>query len=153
VFATGISMGGYMAHHVGCERTDFRAVAPHSGGAHDLSACPSAKTPIIIFHGTGDPTIPDACDDPSAPPISGHPASAAAWAAHNGCATTYTSRAVANGTCITYDGCPAGGQVELCTFSSMGHCWAGGSDGSLYACPGYASATALEWSFFKQYAW
>jgi hypothetical protein len=35
----------------------------------------------------------------------------------------------------------------------MGHCWAGGASGSVYACANYESATALEWAFFKQYAW
>jgi polyhydroxybutyrate depolymerase len=151
VFATGFSMGGYMAHHVGCERTDFRAVAPHSGGTHALDACPSTIKPIIIFHGTSDETVPDACDDPTAPQISGFPASATQWAAHNGCATTYTTQAVENGTCMIYDNCPIGGQVEVCTFASMLHCWAGGT--GTYGCPSYASATQLEWAFFKQYAW
>jgi polyhydroxybutyrate depolymerase len=151
VFATGFSMGGYMAHHIGCERTDFRAVAPHSGGTHDLTACPSARKPIIIFHGTSDETVPDACDDPSVAQISGYPASATQWAAHNGCATTFTTTTVENGSCIIYDGCPAGGQVELCTFTSMLHCWAGGT--GTFGCPAYQSATQLEWAFFKQYAW
>ena len=36
--STGFSMGGYFAHNVGCMMTDIRAVAPHSGGTHDLSA-------------------------------------------------------------------------------------------------------------------
>jgi len=152
VFATGFSMGGYLSHHIGCERSDFRAVAPHSGGVHDLSACPNATKPIIIFHGTSDEVIPDACDDPTATPISGHPPSATEWAKHNGCAATYTSRSVENGTCMTYDNCPVGGQVEVCTFNNMLHCWAGASGGT-FGCPGYESATSLEWAFFKQYAW
>ncbi|HEX4449225.1 MAG TPA: PHB depolymerase family esterase [Kofleriaceae bacterium] len=151
VFATGFSMGGYMAHHVGCERTDFRAVAPHSGGTHDLTACPSVHKPIIIFHGTSDETVPDACDDPSVAQIAGYPASATQWAAHNGCATTFTTTTVENGTCIVYDNCPADGQVELCTFTNMLHCWAGGT--GTFGCPTYQSATQLEWAFFKQYAW
>ena len=153
VFVSGFSMGGYFAHHAGCERPDLAAVAPHSGGTHDLSACPSAKKPIIIFHGTADPVVPEACDDPAGTPIAGHEASATAWAAHNGCAATFTTQTVDNGTCDVYDGCPAGGQVELCTLTNMGHCWAGGGSGSIYACPGYASATDLQWQFFKTYAW
>jgi len=51
---------------------------------------------------------------------------------------------------------PADGQVEVCTFTGMGHCWAGGSttgSGASFGCPTYASATQLEWSFFKKYAW
>lgn len=152
-FLTGFSMGGYFAHHVGCMRPDIRAVAPHSGGTHALDGCTNAKEPIIIFHGTADPLIPDGCDDPAATPVSGVTPSATAWAQHDGCAATSTTIQVANGTCQLYDGCPAGGQVELCTFTNMGHCWAGGTGSSIYACAGYASATQLEWQFWKQYAW
>ena len=28
IFATGFSMGGYFTHHIGCDRTDIRAMAP-----------------------------------------------------------------------------------------------------------------------------
>ena len=153
IYVTGFSMGGYFSHHVGCERSDIRAVAPHSGGTHPLDECPVAKKPIIIFHGTSDPLIPDGCDDPAATPVAGVTPSAAAWAEHNGCAQTATSRTVNNGTCVTYDGCPEGGQVELCTFNGMGHCWAGGLGTNVFACNNYESATELEWAFFKQYAW
>ncbi len=153
VFVTGFSMGGYFSHHVGCMRSDIRAVAPHSGGTHALDGCPVARKPIIMFHGTGDPLIPDGCDDPAGVTPSGFTPAATEWAQHNGCATTTHTVPVTNGHCVIYDGCPADGQVELCTFDSMGHCWAGGVDGSIYACGTYASATQLEWAFFKQYAW
>ncbi len=155
VFVTGFSMGGYFTHHVGCMRPDVRAVAPHSGGTHDLSSCTSVHKPIIIFHGTSDPVVPDGCDDPAATNTpSGFTASATAWAMKNGCATTTMSQTVQGGTCEVYTGCPADGQVELCTFPGMAHCWAGGdltNDAS--SCPNYASATQLEWAFWKQYAW
>ena len=156
VFVTGFSMGGYFSHNAGCMMPGIRAVAPHSGGTHDLSACANAREPIIIFHGDVDPVVPDGCDDPgAAKPIGwSGPASADAWAAHNGCATTTTSTAVTGGTCTYYDACPAGGQVAYCVLKGMGHCWAGGAaDGGIFSCPTYASATQLTWAFFKQYAW
>ena len=154
VFVTGFSMGGYFAHHVGCMRDDIRAVAPASGGTHDLAACTTGHKPIIMFHGLADPLIPAGCDDPASLPVPGVTPAATAWAAKNGCATTATARSVSGGTCYTYDGCPADGQVELCTFTGMGHCWAGGPPSAgVYACPPYADATRLEWEFFKQYAW
>jgi poly(3-hydroxybutyrate) depolymerase len=65
VYVTGFSMGGYFSHHAGCMRGDVRAVAPHSGGTHALDDCPVEHKPIIIFHGTADPVIPDGCDDPA----------------------------------------------------------------------------------------
>jgi polyhydroxybutyrate depolymerase len=162
IFATGFSMGGYLSHHIGCYRDDVRAVAPHSGGTiASLSACPVARRPVIIFHGTQDGTIAPGCDDPNSAPQTGFPASATLWAQHNGCAATYTTVPESGdgggaGQCYVYDGCPADGQVELCTFTGMAHCWAGGStagQGALSACPTYPSATELEWAFFKKYAW
>jgi poly(3-hydroxybutyrate) depolymerase len=116
---------------------------------------------MIIFHGTSDSVIADGCDDPAGAPQSGFPASATLWAAKNGCQSTYSvmptdGDAGGDGQCYLYDGCPADGQVELCTFTGMDHCWAGGDpngQGGSNACPTYASATALEWQFFKTYAW
>jgi polyhydroxybutyrate depolymerase len=152
VFVTGFSMGGYFSHHAGCMRPDIRAVAPHSGGTHALDDCTSGHKPIIMFHGTSDPVVPDGCDDPDGSPVDGVTPAATAWAAKNGCGTTRTTVAVKNGSCAYYDGCPADGQVAICTFNNMGHCWAGGSL-SFYACPDYESATNLEWDFFKKHAW
>ena len=59
---------------------------------------------------------------------------------------------VDGGSCAYYDNCPDDGQVAICTFTAMGHCWAGGKQG-LYGCAAYESATALEWQFFKTHAW
>jgi polyhydroxybutyrate depolymerase len=160
VFASGFSMGGYFSHHVGCDRTDVKGVAPHSGGTlATLSSCKTGHVPIIIFHGAADPLIADGCDDPNAMAQSGFPPSATLWAQKNGCASTYSTTPEngtggGNGQCYLYDGCPSDGQVELCTFTGMGHCYAGGSaSAGMFSCPTYASATELQWSFFKKYAW
>jgi polyhydroxybutyrate depolymerase len=153
LYATGFSMGGYFSHHIGCMRSDFRAVAPASGGTHDLENCTNDRRPIIIFHGSADPLVPAGCNDPGALPVIATEPAADAWATKNGCSLTTTPRAVTGGTCFHYEGCPADGQVELCTFDNMGHCWAGGNaSAGIYSCPEKASATQLEWDFFKQYA-
>jgi polyhydroxybutyrate depolymerase len=156
VFTVGFSMGGYFTHHVGCYRSDIHGIAPHSGGTlADLSVCTTGNMPTIIFHGTSDPVIEDACDNPTVTPLPKFPASANLWAAKNGCQSTYTTIAEngtsgSDGQCYIYDGCPADGQVEVCTFNGMGHCWAGGTASG---CTDYASATQLQWDFFKTYAW
>jgi polyhydroxybutyrate depolymerase len=160
-FATGFSMGGYFTHHIACDRTDIKAAAPHSGGTlASLSTCKTGHVPIIIFHGTADPLIVPGCDDPNSPAQTGFPPSATLWAQKNGCKATYTTMPTngsggGDGQCYLYDGCPADGQVELCTFTGMEHAWAGAQ-----ICPScigsgatYASATQLEWAFFKKYAW
>ncbi|HEX4340004.1 MAG TPA: alpha/beta hydrolase-fold protein [Polyangiaceae bacterium] len=162
VFATGFSMGGYFTHHIACDRPDFKAAAPHSGATMaDLSTCKTTHVPIIIFHGTADPLINNACDDPTATPQTGFPASATLWAKKNGCMDTYKTIAepgtmsADTGQCYLYDGCPADGQVEACTFTNMPHAWAGAAQcpGCIGTGAGYASATQLEWDFFKKYAW
>lgn len=154
IFVSGFSMGGYFSHHAGCMRSDVRAIAPHSGGTHDLAGCTNERMPVIIFHGASDPVIPAGCNDPNATAVPDVPPAARAWAEHNGCATTTTTIDVTGGTCIKYDGCPDGGQVQMCSFPGMGHCWAGGAASQgIYSCPAYAQATQLEWEFFKQYAW
>jgi polyhydroxybutyrate depolymerase len=155
VFVTGFSMGGFFAHQVACMRPDIRAVAPHSSGTHDLSSCITGHKPIIIFHGDSDPIIPDGCDVPGATNTpAGFTPSATAWAARNGCAATFTTTTVEDGQCEYYDGCPADGQVAVCVLHGMGHCWAGGAaDGGIFSCPAFASATQLQWAFYKMYAW
>ncbi|HEX3596992.1 MAG TPA: PHB depolymerase family esterase [Polyangiaceae bacterium] len=162
VFATGFSMGGYFTHHIACDRPDFKGVGPHSGGTMaDLSTCKTTHEPIIIFHGTSDPLISDACDDPVATNQPGFPASATLWAKKNGCQDTYKTTMEPgttmgdDGQCYLYDGCPADGQVEVCTFTGMPHAWAGAvmCPGCIGSGAGYASATQLEWDFFKKYAW
>jgi len=160
-FATGFSMGGYFTHHVACDRADIKAAAPHSGGTiASLSGCSTGHMPIIIFHGTSDSLITSGCDDPHGTAQSGFPPSATLWAQKNGCQSTYstiteTGSGGKNGQCYLYDGCPSDGQVELCTFTGLNHAWAGSTTCTdcIGTGAGYTSATTLEWSFFKQYAW
>jgi polyhydroxybutyrate depolymerase len=160
VYATGFSMGAYFAHHIACYRSEIRAVAPHSGGTiADLSSCTTSHVPILMLQGTADPSAAAGCQDLNSAPEPGFPPAATLWAARNGCSPSYTvvpadSDAGGNGQCYVYNGCPTGGQVELCTFTDMGHCWAGGDPNApSYSCPTYASATLLQWNFFKKYAW
>lgn len=156
VYATGFSMGGYFSHHIACDRPDFRAAAPHSGATYaDLSTCKTTLMPIIIFHGQADSLIAAGCDDPTAAVQLGFPPSATLWAKKNGCKETYTAMPETLGQCFLYDGCPAGGQVEMCTFPTLGHAWAGAPvcASCIGSGIGFQSATQLEWDFFKKYAW
>jgi poly(3-hydroxybutyrate) depolymerase len=161
VYSTGFSMGGYMTHHIACDRTDIRAAAPHSGGTlAELSTCKTGHVPIIIFHGTADPLIAANCDDPKLTPDPSFVASATLWAKKNGCQTTFTTIDTngtngGKGSCYLYDGCPPDGQVEMCSFQDLPHAWAGAPvcPSCIGEGPSYASATQLQWDFFKKYAW
>jgi poly(3-hydroxybutyrate) depolymerase len=157
VFMAGFSMGAFFSHHVGCMRPDLaRAIAPHSGGTHDFSNCVPGHRPAIIMHGNIDGIIPVGCDEPGALIPTGSTPSATLWIQKNGCSADSDDIPVLNGICHVYRNCPADGQVELCVFDAMDHCWAGGSTAghdAIFACPDYESATQLQWQFFKKYAW
>ena len=161
IFTTGFSMGAYFSFHLACGKAGFRAAAPHSGGTvADLTSCVTTRMPMIIFHGASDSVIAPGCDDPSSTAQAGFPASATLWATKNGCNETVSAIETdgaggGTGKCYLYDGCPSDGQVELCMFDGMDHCWAGGDvqGAAGNACPTYADATALEWGFFRKYAW
>jgi polyhydroxybutyrate depolymerase len=141
VFVTGFSMGGYFTNETGCLRSNVAAIGPHSGGSHDLTACPVLRKPVILFHGMSDGLIPVACGTEARE----------RWVARNGCSAEVDSVAVMGGHCEYSKGCPADGQVALCLFDGMDHGWAGGQ-GS-YGFPEYESASELGWAFFKKYAW
>lgn len=141
VFVTGFSMGGYFTNETGCLRSNIAAIGPHSGGSHDLSACPVAHKPVILFHGLSDGLIPAACGMEARD----------RWAAHNGCSSQVESVTVTGGHCEYSTGCPKDAQVALCLFDGMDHGWAGGQ-GS-YGFPEYESASELGWAFFKKHAW
>jgi polyhydroxybutyrate depolymerase len=144
IFVTGFSMGGYFANQVGCMRPDLaRAVAAHSGGTHDFSTCVPGHKPVIIFHGTADPVIAEMCGTQARD----------YWVAKNGCSTDFMDAGVEGGDCEYSAGCPADGQVALCLFNGLGHAWAGGAPNMAFSDPNFASATELQWSFYKTYAW
>lgn len=141
IFVTGFSMGGYFTNETGCLRSNVAAIAPHSGGSHDLSACPVVHKPVILFHGTKDGLIPEACGLEARD----------RWARHNGCGSAVETVNVTGGHCEYSTGCPKDGQVALCLFDGMDHGWAGGQ--GAYGFPEYEPASELSWAFFKKYAW
>jgi polyhydroxybutyrate depolymerase len=142
IFVTGFSMGGYFTNETGCLRSEIAAIGPHSGGSHDLSACPVAHKPVILFHGMSDTLIPVTCGTEARD----------RWVEHNGCGSEVESVPVTGGHCEYSKGCPTGGQVALCLFDGMPHGWAGGQE-STYGFPEYESAAELGWAFFEKYAW
>jgi polyhydroxybutyrate depolymerase len=140
VFMSGFSMGGYGTNNLMCERPDlFRAGAAASGG-RTPAPC-QGPAPIMLFHGTSDGTIAYDCGVQAR----------AAWALNNGCSTEVDKVQVKGGTCEWSRGCPANGQVVLCSFQGMGHGWAGSVDPFALGGPQFESATALMWGFFKKY--
>ena len=152
VFVTGFSMGGYFSNETACLRSDIAAVGPHSGGTHDLSACPGDKKPIIIFHVRGDSLIGYECGAEAAE----------RWVRQNGCSALLPEvRPVQGGACEYYRGCPPDAQVAFCSFDIpldgggtllAGHGWSGGAPNP-FSVTGTTSASELGWEFFKEFAW
>lgn len=158
VFMTGFSMGGYFTNETGCLRPDIRAIGPHSGGVHDLAACPSQHKPVMIMHFQEDALIPIKCGQIARD----------RWVAKNGCQMASPDvTTMKGGTCEYYKGCPPDGQVAFCSFTVpatepamtyKGHAWSGGSKvgaagGGQFAISDTESATELSWNFFKMYGW
>jgi poly(3-hydroxybutyrate) depolymerase len=156
IFMTGFSMGGYFSNETGCLRPEIRAIAPHSGGTHDLGACVTRRKPAIIHHYTDDSLIAYDCGVETRN----------RWVARNGCSMSAPDTVmVKGGRCEYYRGCPADGQVAFCTYDLPfegggelvpGHAWSGGlqnvPSGGSFAIPATASATELTWEFWKKYA-
>lgn len=157
VFMTGFSMGGYFSNELGCTRSDLAAIAPHSGGSHDLAGCKGSRKPALVLHFEGDTIVPYRCGTQTRD----------RWVRRNGCqASDPDVTTVEGGRCEYSKGCAEGGQVALCSFTDSsgtsvlypGHAWSGGSKegsagGGQYAIPSTESATRLSWEFFKKFAW
>ena len=180
VYATGLSTGGYLSYRLACEAADiFAAVAPSAGAVgtnelagkyiepgsitnvalnmmSDLTKCePSRAISVLDLHGTQDPLIPFALQDPSL----------AVFAMRNGCAgqsmPALSPASAGDTTCTSYSGCPDGLEVTGCSVKGGGHCWFGSADcgtgaGDLgKAFVGEGSDTlvnnAAVWEFFKRH--
>lgn len=151
IFATGFSNGGFLSYRLACELADrVAAVAPVASVLGITSCAPKRPVPVMHFHGTSDPLVPWGGD-----PSLGYPSvldTHAGWAKRNGCGST-TKEIYRKGDthCDTYDGCPAGVAVTLCTVDGGGHTWPGGfaalgpGNGKMTT---DISATDAMWDFF-----
>jgi polyhydroxybutyrate depolymerase len=144
IFTTGFSMGGFFANNIGCRRPEMvRAIAPHSGGAEIDYQCPVPR-PVMIIHGTADPIISYQCGLDAR----------AKWVKANGCSTEVDTVQVKGGVCERNRNCPAGAQVEMCSFQGMSHGWAGSDAteyGGIYGGGSeYEDAARLAWRFFQE---
>ncbi|GMV19666.1 MAG: hypothetical protein KJ015_03170 [Myxococcales bacterium] len=152
VYATGMSNGGYLSHRLGCELANrFAAIAPVAGvlGIPAGDCKPSRPMPVVHFHGTADSLV--AYDGGSLGSSASVPDTFAGWASRNGCSGS-PKESFKNGAahCETYEGCPAGVEVTLCTIDGMGHCWPGQS-----ICPFGQSSTDVSandrmWELFQK---
>jgi polyhydroxybutyrate depolymerase len=129
IYASGFSMGGGMAHYLGCEAADlFAAVAP---GAFDLLAentcAPARPITMISFRSMSDTIVPYAGGVKQNAPngfVGEHTFLGAVptferWAEIDGCTDQPVDE---GGGCQTHKQCAEGVEVTLCTVPG-GHTW------------------------------
>jgi polyhydroxybutyrate depolymerase len=94
---------------------------------------PGTDRPIIEFHGTADPIVPYEGGAVNAQGFTGMAtpdvkATAAKWAAHNGCVGSGALRVAPDVVRTTWKRCAADGDVVLYTIAGGGHTWPGPID-------------------------
>ena len=153
VYATGMSAGGVMAHRLACEAAHvFAAIGPVAGTLSlPADQChPSRPVPVLHFHGTADSAAPYAGGL-----LPGAVATAAGWAARDGCTDAAPLESFRNGDthCDTWSACPGGASVTLCTIDGGGHCWPGGHPPCAFGTMTQSvSANSAMWSLFEKSA-
>ena len=152
VYATGMSNGGFLSHRLACElSTRIAAVAPVAGVLGIPTCNPTRPMSVFQFHGTLDSLVAYGGN-----PSMGFPSVAqtlSGWAGRSGCSLTprETSKK-GEVTCVTYDGCKSGAEVNLCTVTSGGHTWPGGAPvPSLGHTTTDIVATDAMWDFFMKH--
>ncbi len=154
VYVAGLSMGGIMAHRLGCKLSNrIAAIASMTGtiSTDDLTNCtPTFHMPVIHWHGTADGTVP--YDSGQLPTLELVPATMHYWLSKNNC-TPIDSVIIAipdnvnDGYTIDrieYSNCPGTVKVELWRINNGPHTW--------YYQPANDADGAKEfWRFFRQF--
>jgi polyhydroxybutyrate depolymerase len=135
IYLVGVSNGGFMAHRMACDHADTIAAIVSFAGATflDSTRCtPSQAVSVLEIHGTADEIIPFDGGEL----IDGHPFPSAAttvadWATYNRCGPDRAPTGIrldlgsalpGDETSVSrFDGCPAGGTVELWTVEGGTH--------------------------------
>lgn len=149
VYATGMSMGGFMSYRLACELADRIAAIASVSGLQAFYPCnPDRPVPVMQFHGTADPIVP----------YSGVPATISHWVNHNLCPLTPITTDLPdidtndNSTVtVSYYGlCEESTEVILYTINNGGHTWPGATI-IIGVTNQDIKASNEIWIFFKKY--
>lgn len=124
VYATGMSMGGFMSYRLACELENRITAIASVTGLLVFSPCePSRPVPVLQMHGTADGVVPYA----------GVPFTIDHWTTHNNCPpdsvvtdlpdTDTTDQTTV--TLTTFSPCDDSSKVLLYTINGGGHTWPG----------------------------
>jgi polyhydroxybutyrate depolymerase len=149
VYATGMSMGGFMSYRLACELSNRIAAIASVTGLQAFYPCnPDRPVPILQFHGTADPVVPYA----------GVPATISHWVNHNLCPldpiTTDLPDIDTNDnstvTVFYYGLCEESTEVILYTINNGEHTWPGATI-IIGVTNQDIKASNEIWNFFKKY--
>jgi polyhydroxybutyrate depolymerase len=123
IYASGISQGAGMAHHVGCLAADiFAAVAPVSSDLRTDPCMPARPISELSFRGLADQQSPAEGGEVGPAGMTytsiGATPTLERWAEIDGCTGT---PAMSQEYCQTYSECAGGVEVTLCLLPGTGH--------------------------------
>lgn len=158
VYATGLSNGGMLTHHLGCRLSHrLAAVAPVAACVTTPDCEPSDPVSVIIFHGTGDMNVPyEGGVGPRALVKNNRkPVSYAVdlWTDRNDCDEKPDVKINGDVRADTYN-CPRTGvDVVLYTLEGGAHSWPGGNKVFFIEDEPFSdiSATDVMWDFFAEH--
>ena len=162
IYANGIFNGGGMAFVLSCAQSDRIAAVGMVAAAQSLpwSWCTDRRpVPMVTFHGTADPFVPDQ-GGPSSDPFNPLQFPAirdwtANWARRNRCGPSPIESVVAaEVTRLECTNCAAGAAVVLYTVQGGGHSWPGGKpipEWVVGPTSNSIDATSEMWAFFRDH--
>jgi polyhydroxybutyrate depolymerase len=149
VFATGLSMGGFMSYRLACELSErIAAIGPVAGLQASYPCNPGRPVPVVHFHGTADEIVPYA----------GVPTTISNWVSHNACPETpvvtdlpdIDTNDNSTVTVSYYGPCEDSTEVTLYTINNGEHTWPGAAI-IIGVTNKYIQASVEIWNFFKKY--
>jgi len=149
VYATGMSMGGFMSYRLACELADRIAAIASVTGLQAFYPCnPDRPVPVVQFHGTADPVVP----------YTGVPTTISNWVNYNLCPSTpvitdlpdIDTNDNSTVTVSYYGPCEESTEVILYTIINGEHTWPGAS--YIIGVTNQDIKASYEiWNFFNKY--
>jgi polyhydroxybutyrate depolymerase len=149
IYATGMSMGGFMSYRLACELSDRIAAIASVTGLQAFFPCnPLRPVPIAHFHGTADPVVPYA----------GVASTINNWVSYNQCPDSAVVNDLPdidttdNSTVTVYNYSPCNESSEVILYSIIGgeHTWPGAAI-LIGVTNQDIKASSEIWNFFKKY--
>jgi polyhydroxybutyrate depolymerase len=149
VYATGMSMGGFMSYRLACELNDRIAAIASVTGLQAFYPCtPARPVPVAQFHGTADPVVP----------YTGVPTTINNWVNYNECpgtpvVTDLPDIDTTDNSTVTisyYGPCEESTEVILYTINGGEHTWPGAAI-IIGITNQDINASREIWAFFKKF--